>query len=818
MALSPRSSSFSLRKAFSNLLTSRHLNNFTSLCAEISLEYLIQNIPDGDDHNLPPKKQYSAPDELLESKLGGMHSVSGIPHQSQLERRHFKHPLIAIVPLIADHQPFHQLDELLLFDPPPSGHANAYGSHLTTTYFAGVDSPKVNLSINYSLPPLDLDPSFCQLIPLYIFRTSASSKPKSVISEAKSHRSQAASSSPARRGEFDIVNPRSKSSGKYCKILEGMDGVTVGAATCLLATRKHPKPPNGMFNVDKSVLLKAKNITDEAIKKNKVFAVLGPYRHIREGMRRRGWVEKFYGAPIGISGERFPVFQNGFTHNSANTSSNSDCANGDIDYGTVQQEDLPHSGRNVRNIVPNFIWSLKKAHIDFRYLRPNQIVNHHVKAPFTTKIGLCRQLRHYNLYSDKNENSLFPRCYIISSEEERLRFINDEITRRCRRTCDSLKVYYPQFELDGQRNIWIVKPGSKSRGRGITCHANLDTILSTATNPNNTDNKFVVQKYIERPLLIYNTKFDIRQWFLIADWQPLTIWWYKECYLRFCSREFTLDNFSENIGHRHIWDRRILPGMQKAIINSMLCSQDTIDARKCCSKGCFELYGADFMISADDMRPWLIEINASPCMAPSTSVTSDLTAKVLEDTLKVIIDRRRSRNCDVGGFVLLYRQRSGLPGTLQRENSQNRISGDWFFRSAMTLPDVIRPLSVEPKSSSLPSRCSDPLLTRDVAGDEETRFRADDQARSTTPDLHGLSISSRNTYSRRNIKSAPRSRNPSVRRAVLPQTRRSNNQVPRFPAILPNDRSPRFSSREKEMAFHGLGSAQVQKFRKSGTY
>lgn len=188
------------------------------------------------------------------------------PHKSQLERRHFKHPLATIVPLISDHQPFHQPGEFLISDPPPSGCGNTYGSHITTIYFAGVDSPKVNQGINYSLPPLDFDSSPCQSIPLYIFRTSASSRPKSAFSEAKSQHSQAASASPIRRREFDIVGPRSKSPGKHSKNIEGMDGVTVGAATCLLATRKHPKPPNGMCNVDQSVLLKAKSIADEAIK------------------------------------------------------------------------------------------------------------------------------------------------------------------------------------------------------------------------------------------------------------------------------------------------------------------------------------------------------------------------------------------------------------------------------------------------------------------------------------------------------------------------------------------------------------------------
>ncbi|XP_018338139.1 PREDICTED: tubulin monoglycylase TTLL3-like [Trachymyrmex septentrionalis] len=254
-----------------------------------------------------------------------------------------------------------------------------------------------------------------------------------------------------------------------------------------------------------------------------------------------------------------------------------------------------------------------------------------------------------------------------------------------------MKKYWPQIDMDGVMNMWILKPGNKSRGRGIVLMNKLEDVVAKVNPTGKPDTRYVVQKYIERPLLIHHTKFDIRQWFIVTCAQPLTLWMYKESYLRFCSQKFSLDDFHESIhlcnnaiqckynncddrdsalpadnmwdattfkeflrsqGHADAWNEQIYPGMKQSLVGSLLASQEAMDRRK----NSFELYGADFMVM-EDFSVWLIEINSHPDMSYSTSVTTRLCRQVMEDTIKVVVDFREDKNADTGDFELAYKQR-----------------------------------------------------------------------------------------------------------------------------------------------------------------
>ena len=58
---------------------------------------------------------------------------------------------------------------------------------------------------------------------------------------------------------------------------------------------------------------------------------------------------------------------------------------------------------------------------------------------------------------------------------------------------------------------------------------------------------FVIQKYIEKPLLINKRKFDIRVWVLLNH--EMDLFFFKEGYLRLPSAEYQVERLNDDFVH-----------------------------------------------------------------------------------------------------------------------------------------------------------------------------------------------------------------------------------------------------------------------------
>ena len=50
-------------------------------------------------------------------------------------------------------------------------------------------------------------------------------------------------------------------------------------------------------------------------------------------------------------------------------------------------------------------------------------------------------------------------------------------------------------------------------------------------------------------MIIHKRKFDIRQWVMVTDWNPLTVWIYAEPYIRFAAADFSYTKIQNRFAH-----------------------------------------------------------------------------------------------------------------------------------------------------------------------------------------------------------------------------------------------------------------------------
>jgi hypothetical protein len=226
------------------------------------------------------------------------------------------------------------------------------------------------------------------------------------------------------------------------------------------------------------------------------------------------------------------------------------------------------------------------------------------------------------------------------------------------------------------KNLWLVKPDNENRGRGIEIMSTWKEFvdLATAKGKDKGNQTVVMQKYIEKPLLFYGRKFDIRVLALVDDQGNFFL--YKPCYLRTSSEEYSLSNKDKNIhltnncfqmrsvNYQKFEDGNQIPyeffidylkqnylpkypdlnidhimqRMKDIMIDSVLAAHSKLDPRKRPGNK-FEIIGFDFLID-EDLRVWLIEVNTGPYMGPVlASHYSNFMVDMLDDTFKLTVDR-----------------------------------------------------------------------------------------------------------------------------------------------------------------------------------
>lgn len=258
---------------------------------------------------------------------------------------------------------------------------------------------------------------------------------------------------------------------------------------------------------------------------------------------------------------------------------------------------------------------------------------------------------------------------------------------------DDLEELSKHFDKAGKsKPIYIVKPDAGTQGRGIFLTTDLDRIAKVGSDR---ESPVVVQRYIGRPLLIDDLKFDLRLYFLVSGvMSPNGIlmpryFLFNDGLVRLCTQAYvapTAENLNQKCMHLtnyavnkkskdfvqntdadddgegnkrslrwfmgYIADAYGEPERDKLwkklsglCVKTLLPVHPTLEndyhnamprdfagGRMGCR--CFEVLGIDVMLDTK-LRPYLIEINHLPSFTCDSPLDQDIKQRVVEQTLEL---------------------------------------------------------------------------------------------------------------------------------------------------------------------------------------
>eukprot|EP00112_Aurelia_sp_Birch-Aquarium-sp1_P004304 Seg1486.1 transcript_id=Seg1486.1/GoldUCD/mRNA.D3Y31 product="putative tubulin polyglutamylase TTLL1" protein_id=Seg1486.1/GoldUCD/D3Y31 len=250
-------------------------------------------------------------------------------------------------------------------------------------------------------------------------------------------------------------------------------------------------------------------------------------------------------------------------------------------------------------------------------------------------------------------------------------------------------------------STWIMKPAGKSQGVGIFLINRLSQIKKWSRDGKGATflhtslrDTYVISRYIDNPLLIGGKKFDLRLYVLVTSYRPLKCYLYKLGFCRFCTVKYNadvseLDNMfvhltnvsiqkhgeEYNSSHGGKWTvhnlrvylegtrgkevtEKLFDEMDWLIVNSLKAVQNVMTS----DRHCFENYGYDIIID-DNLKPWLIEVNASPSLSSTTAADRIMKFSLTNDIINIVMpngelpDVRREKlptKEALGNFEVLY--------------------------------------------------------------------------------------------------------------------------------------------------------------------